>query len=413
MASIREKLPENIRKRGKNYYFRCRINGQQKDLPLGPDLSVAKSLAKQHAARLLHIKAGFADPREDKWAQSELRPIADHVLDWRNYLKSKGVTPRYYDQQRVRVLKLISASKIQRISGLTISAVQIALADVRLTKGRRGRKQMSDGNVIHYARSIKSFSKWLWQDGRVRDDALVHLKSPAVIDRNVRRALESHEAAALIAVTPTLRQRAGLPGSERAVLYAVAMGTGLRLAELMSLIPESFDLDSEQPTITCLGKNTKNGKEAIQPIHPELADMLRPWLAGKPPGMPVFPVDYSNAAPALRSDLKAAGVASADLFDFHCLRHTFITMVVKSGASVKVCQELARHSDPKLTMNVYSHLTVHDTAKGLVGTSHILPTKRVSKGLTGTDGTTTISSPGRSRVDPAYLGSTIPEGKVP
>jgi hypothetical protein len=101
------------------------------------------------------------------------------------------------------------------------------------------------------------------------------------------------------------------------------------------------------------------------------------------------------------NDLEAAGVDSAAWFDFHCLRHTYITMLVKSGANVKVCQELARHSDPKLTMNLYTHLTVHDISRGLDGLAHILPTNGVSKGLTGTDGNIVISSPGEPGTVPA------------
>jgi integrase len=413
MASIREKLPENIRKRGKNYYFRCRIDGKQKDLPLGPDLSVAKSLAKHHAARLLHIKAGFADPREAKWADSERRPLADHVQDWRDYLKGKGDDPRHYDQSRTRVLKLIDIAKIMRISGLTISAVQTALAEIRLNKGRCGRKQMGDNALHYYARTIKSFSRWLWRDGRVRDDPLVHMELPEVNDKMTRRALEAEEAAALLDVTPTLRRRAGLPGPDRAIVYATALGTGFRLAELMSLTPESFDVGADPPTITCLGKNTKNGRDAIQPIRPELAAMLRPWLVGKPPGEPVFLIDYCNAAPALRSDLKEAGVDSSECYDFHCLRHTYVTMLIKSGANVKVCQELARHSDPKLTMNLHTHLTVHDMSQGLEGLAHILPTKGVSKGLTGTDRGAVISSQTRSLLDPTCQNGKMIAPKAP
>ena len=94
-------------------------------------------------------------------------------------------------------------------------------------------------------------------------------------------------------------------------------------------------------------------------------------------------------------------MAFAESYDFHCLRHTYGTMLVKSETNVKVCQELARHADPKLTMNVYAHLTVHDVARGLEGLSHILPTTGVSMGRNGTDGTIVISSPGRHQVDPA------------
>ncbi|OQZ06003.1 MAG: hypothetical protein B6D36_07220, partial [Planctomycetes bacterium UTPLA1] len=51
---------------------------------------------------------------------------------------------------------------------------------------------------------------------------------------------------------------------------------------------------------------------------------------------------------------------------------SFITLLFKGGASVRVAQELARHSDPKLTLNVYSKLGVHD----LTGALDALPSQR-------------------------------------
>lgn len=53
------------------------------------------------------------------------------------------------------------------------------------------------------------------------------------------------------------------------------------------------------------------------------------------------------------------------MVDFHALRATYITLLVKSGASVKIVQELARHSDPKLTLNIYSKLGVHELSGAL------------------------------------------------
>jgi hypothetical protein len=100
-------------------------------------------------------------------------------------------------------------------------------------------------------------------------------------------------------------------------------------------------------------------------------------------------------------DLKAAGVDSAASYDFHALRHAYVSLLVNSGARVKVCQELARQADPKLTMNVYTHLTDHDVARGLEGLAHVLPTTGVLMGRNGTDDTTMISSPGRHQVDPS------------
>jgi integrase len=168
----------------------------------------------------------------------------------------------------------------------------------------------------------------------------------------------------------------------------------------MSLTPERFSLNADPPTITCSGDYTKNGKTAGQPICPALADLLRPWLKGKAPVEPVFVMDRDQIARMLRMDLKAAGVRESESYDFHCLRRFYITAVVKSGCSLKVAQELARHSDPKLTLKTYSHLTVHDLAKGLGILVHTLPTLEVQKGLTGTYGESSTSSPGLTQRDP-------------
>src|SRR5262249_23628336 len=56
--------------------------------------------------------------------------------------------------------------------------------------------------------------------------------------------------------------------------------------------------------------------------------------------------------------------------DFHALRHSYITLLERSGVSPKLAQELARHSDIRLTMNVYTHARLHD----LVGAVEGLPT---------------------------------------
>ena len=71
----------------------------------------------------------------------------------------------------------------------------------------------------------------------------------------------------------------------------------------------------------------------------------------------------------LKYDLEEAGIPYVDesgrYADFHALRHTFITNMVKSGISPKAAQSLARHSTIDLTMNVYTSLTVHDQASAL------------------------------------------------
>ena len=79
--------------------------------------------------------------------------------------------------------------------------------------------------------------------------------------------------------------------------------------------------------------------------------------------------EYKFAGKMMQVDLKAAGVEYIDAHglyaDFHALRHTFITNMMKSGVSAKTAQALARHSTIDLTMNMYTSLTVTDQAATL------------------------------------------------
>jgi integrase len=149
----------------------------------------------------------------------------------------------------------------------------------------------------------------------------------------------------------------------------LAMGTGFRRDELRSLQPESFRLDSRPPTVTVTRAYAKDGRHAEQPISETLATALRPYLATKPFGRPVFAtLPPTRTAAMLRHDL-AAGIeydTPSEVCGFHSLRGIYISNLV---ASVKTCQVLARHSTPSLKIGVYARASVHD----LTGAVESLP----------------------------------------
>ena len=82
---------------------------------------------------------------------------------------------------------------------------------------------------------------------------------------------------------------------------------------------------------------------------------------------------HSDAAEMLRNDLKDAQIPYEDergrIFDFHALRHQFISNLASAGVHPKVAQQLARHSSISLTMDRYTHLQSDDVANAL----HELP----------------------------------------
>src|SRR5271157_2748884 len=93
----------------------------------------------------------------------------------------------------------------------------------------------------------------------------------------------------------------------------------------------------------------------------------------------------------LAIDLKAAGIepeSDSGIVDFHALRGTYISHLVSSGASVKTCQTLARHSSPVLTIGIYAKASLHDIAGAVESLPDLSPTQPPSEALsaTGTEG---------------------------
>ena len=71
----------------------------------------------------------------------------------------------------------------------------------------------------------------------------------------------------------------GLAGPDRYHLYATACGTGFRASALASLMPESFDLDADPPTVTLATRKNKSRKLKVQPLPPDVVNLLRDYLA--------------------------------------------------------------------------------------------------------------------------------------
>jgi hypothetical protein len=225
---------------------------------------------------------------------------------------------------------------------------------------------------------MKSFARWMVKDRRMPDNPLEHVSRGNVkLDRrHDRRPLSLDEIRLLI---ETARQSAWvfreLAGRDRAMLYAVACVSGFRAEELSELSPTSFDLDGNPPTVTLPATCTKNGRTAVQPLPPDILKELRGFLGERPVNAAVWPGTWwahGDAAEMLRADLEAAGIPytvegpDGPLYcDFHSLRHSFINLLDRTGATLKEAMTLARHSDPKLTMAVYGRAQIHDLGEAV------------------------------------------------
>ena len=162
-------------------------------------------------------------------------------------------------------------------------------------------------------------------------------------------------------------------------MYRLAIETGLRAAELRSLMVSSFNFD--RLTVQVESAYTKNRQIANLPLRRQTAEQLKTLLAGKMPSVKVFDLpDKSKMAKMLRADCRGAGVSTENI-DFHCLRHTAGTLLAASGVHPKTAQTILRHSSIDLTMSIYTH-----TLRGQEATAiESLPDFSGGKKKTGTN----------------------------
>jgi integrase len=180
-----------------------------------------------------------------------------------------------------------------------------------------------------------------------------------------------------------MSQLMACPSGYKSSRYLMAIYTGLRRRELNGLKWGDFVLKGDAPFVRVPASISKNAKSAtlglrselvaaLQSYRPDLAQPFEWAFRGRVPNIDTFYRDLAKAK-IVRMDEFARRV------DFHALRTTFGTHLQVAGVPMRAAMEMMRHSDPKLTMKVYTD------AAHLPLTSELarLPSFGVTPNLTG------------------------------
>ena len=293
------------------------------------------------------------------------KALSQHIADWRADLLARGNTEQHADLSAHRVESVAKACGFKFYGDISAAKLQSELANRRKdTPDNKGKliRGLSIQSTNFYLSCCKSFCRWMMHERRATSSPIEYLdgQNVATDKRHTRRMLNQSDFAKLLTAAQAGPERYGMSGAERALIYELAATTGLRASELASLTAISLSL-GESPSVTIAAKSAKNRKAAILPLRADMAVKLAAFTATKLPTAAVFArLDKFNAARIIRIDLKAAGIPytdeSGNVFDFHALRHQFISNLAAAGVHPKTAQELARHSDIKLTMNRYTHV---------------------------------------------------------
>ena len=156
-------------------------------------------------------------------------------------------------------------------------------------------------------------------------------------------------------------------------LVIFALHTGCRLNEVINI--QWRDINLHERLITIRNKadfKTKTGKIRQVPISDNLYSLLKSLMYGDNNEKIVNFINtdmylfcnangykYSKhyASAYFKKVLRKLNIA--EKFHFHCLRHTFITQLIKAGVNINYVKEIAGHSTIGTTMN-YIHISTND-----------------------------------------------------
>ena len=372
------------------------------------DRQAAEKVMADILADVEKVKAGVMS-REEMTAASHLdTPLGKHTKAYLAELTVKTVRGRRVSSRHVRHVRehldrVVTECRFRSLKDINRQVVQRWMDKVaRMPRDKDDPESspLSARTINMHRTAIVAFCNWCVIEGRLPANPLAGLPKveeteparkrrpltedeitrllDAAQERSLRDALTirrgKNKGKLLAKVSDKERRRLKRVGQERSLVYKFMMLTGLRRGEVATLTISALHLDEDSPYVHVDARHAKSGRAATLPLRGDLADDLRKHVArlGKasggevPPHARLFDIDWRNLLRTFNLDLAAAGIAKRDAqgrtVDVHSLRHTFATLLARNGVSPSVAQKLMRHSDIRLTMNLYTHLDLADTA---------------------------------------------------
>jgi integrase/recombinase XerC len=239
------------------------------------------------------------------------------------------------------------------LADVTIPTVRSYIADLQsrdrkhvnnpLSSNQDG--PLSSSYIAGFARSLRAFSSWLYEDGYTDTNVLKNLRPPK-IQQKVVQPLSDDEVRKLLAVF----DREDPFGARNHAIVFMMLDCGLRGSEVCDLTLE--DAHIKQGYLKILGKGNK---ERLVPIGRATQDVLARWRDRVRPKFdlqesPFLFLDYSGARLSLNGleqmVRKAATAAGLRRIHCHLLRHTFATsyLVKEVGDPLRLQQVLGHTS---------------------------------------------------------------------
>ncbi|GMV95126.1 MAG: hypothetical protein AMXMBFR82_49040 [Candidatus Hydrogenedentota bacterium] len=376
-------------------------------------------------------RVGALTPRERRFLDHGNRSVLEHVADYTSALVSRGTTQEHVDNTERFLKFMIDACGWNLLRDMNREAFERWIGRLRVEPRRIPKEdetKRADDETPLSARSVnarivaaKAFGSWLVEVERLGSNPFAGIRTlnERTDRRRPRRALTLEELAKVINAAerrPLADRRHKNPGNaaklqgatitrlesvgrKRGLVIRMLAYTGLRYGELRSLTIGQLRLNEVPPCIELYAKDEKARRGAVLPLHADLLVTLNEYLSDMlsaaqraarkadgpipmalDPSVKLFDLPASMVR-VFDRDLAFAGIDKIDAhgrtLDIHSLRATFASELARSGVSLQQAAQLMRHSDPRLTMGTYTHLSVLD---GAAAVSQLPALPHVEKG---------------------------------
>lgn len=315
--------------RKRTWYLDIRVNGRRYAMRLGKDISrsVARELAQVKRAAILRNDAGIGKKKKDVAFQEARRRFELWMMAEKRPSTVKGY------RECLRQLSTVFEHK--RLSEITPWALE------------KYRKDRTDaGAPIRVNRELavlkNLFNKtiaWKLYEGDNPVRAITFRKEP----RTRLRVLEPEEETRLLAKAPEPLKS----------LIMIAINTGLRRSELLTLRWENVDL--RRGLLTVQAAYAKTGRQRVVPIN-SVARQVFTQMQTVAADPLVFPGRHGRERQAVQTPFEhACARAGLTGVTLHTCRHTFASRLVLAGVDLRTLQELGGWRTISMVER-YSHL---------------------------------------------------------
>lgn len=287
-------------------------------------------------------------------------PIATDLLrlthDWENWLSQvKRASPHTvvsYQNDLGHFITFLSGHLGGRVGINALSALEAR--DIRAWLAARS-GEFEATSTARALSTVKSFFRYLEKQGKIKNAAIFHIRSPK-LKKSLPKALGEEQAQAALDTIGTQHGEEWVNKRDLALLVLI-YGCGLRISEALSLRHKDI------PTGDSLTITGKGNKQRMVPVLPVIKEAIGDYLSHCPyaftPTSPLFlgkrgkaldPAIFQLQLRKLRVSLNLPESATP-----HAFRHSFATHLLSGGGDLRSIQELLGHASLSTTQR-YTHV---------------------------------------------------------